>query len=119
MDPNAGEQLRDYARDWSIWVVDSDANRPVVEALWAELSWDRLQALAVTIGDRKVQLPDRREDFARMLGDVVVHFPEMTTLGVVGLDIDDLAASDSVIAAKGFYRAADSSGLVTYRRQSD
>jgi hypothetical protein len=105
LDPQCGEQLVDLSKGQPVWVVDSVANRPVVERLWA-LSGE---SISLTLFDW-IESEETSMTLVRMLDTIDLHHPRCIGYRVHGaaltIDVYDelvrLGYSHHVSTADGF-----------------
>ncbi len=95
LDPNRGVELREIARAYDLWVVNSTANRRAVEELWAAKTAGEHQH-EVTIWSNPQDLASEAS-WRSMLGDIELHHgeyshdPPVTALEVIGATPNDAA----------------------------
>jgi len=82
VDLQFGARLREIATRGHVWVIDSPMNRPIVEAIWSNLSKDG--ASPATIFDA-VPGEDPTETVLRMVDTVDLHHPQCTCLEFYGV----------------------------------
>ena len=93
LDPEFGAQLFAIAALHPVWVVDSPANRPVIEAVWSQRRLDKVPR-EVTIF-RAIDGMSPQEHVAALLGTIDAHHgpavqhPAFVTLVVDGAAPDD------------------------------
>lgn len=97
VDPEFGHRLREVTARGHVWIVESAANRPVVDAVWAAAPKGGLSP--VTIFDA-VPAEAPADTVVRMIETIELHHPQCTLLEFYGV-----AASNPVrlqLAELGF-----------------
>jgi hypothetical protein len=84
VDPEFGQKLREVTARGHVWVVESAANRPIVDGIWAALPKGGLSP--VTIFDA-VPADAPADTVLRMLDTIELHHPQCTRLEFYGVAV--------------------------------
>ena len=104
VDPQFGARLREIATRGHVWIIDSQRNRPVVEAMWSTLPKDATSP--VTIFDA-VPTESPSDTVVRMVDTVDLHHPQCTCLEFYGVAANP--SIKSALASLGYSEVQTSS----------
>jgi hypothetical protein len=86
VDPNFGDRAAPLAEVGPLWMIDSPANRPVMEALWARAEGQPSNDLTLI---NAVRGRSAEDTVVESIGTADEHHPNWTVFEIVGITVTE------------------------------